>query len=367
MTDSPVLYKRIESMLIASIKTRIDSRDQIPPLLESVRMTCGNAAIHEDDENNLPMVIIHGGAVKDGMLVEAAYPVSRPIEAGDVHTRMLAAASVWTMLHHGSHQTLRETTLKIYHYLSDHAWTGSNERREIYQVLDPAQPENNVIEVQLVIHEWDRLFAEAAEREFSLPDRQLLMEGIEVITPETSASHYTDRIRNAIERLDQLTTDSDQKCRVVSHCAHVFPPERIDHLREIYQRGDLDDILHEMYTDHFWYEKPVRRGNVIYMRKNPFDQEAYQNAATPGEKRKAYCHCSFVRPYLDETPSRLSPTFCYCGAGWYRQLWEGILGLPVKIEHVETLLRGNDQCTLTITLPVELSGECYSEDTFEAA
>ena len=145
---------------------------------------------------------------------------------------------------------------------------------------------------------------------------------------------------------------------MVSHCAHVFPQERIEHLRLIYQRGQFDDILREMYTDDFWYEKPVRRGNVLYMRKNPFNPEGYENAATPAERRRAYCHCPFVHPYLDEIPAKLSPTFCYCGAGWYRRLWEGVLGQPVKIEHVETLLRGNDQCTLTITLPLELKGEC---------
>jgi hypothetical protein len=33
----------------------------------------------------------------------------------------------------------------------------------------------------------------------------------------------------------------------------------------------------------------------------------------------------------------------------------------VIIEHVETLLKGNDQCTLTITLPLELAGE-YSPE-----
>ena len=97
------------------------------------------------------------------------------------------------------------------------------------------------------------------------------------------------------------------------------------------------------------------------MRKNPYNPEGYQNGATPAERLKAYCHCPFVHPYLNEIHAQLAPTFCYCGAGWYRRLWEGILGQPVKIEHVETLLRGNDQCTLTITLPLELSGECAPE------
>jgi hypothetical protein len=224
--------------------------------------------------------------------------------------------------------------------------------------LDPTEPEKNVTEVQIILHEWERLFAEGAEKVLGADARRNIMQGVESITPASSFDDYTAWIQGAIERLDAWTDSDEQKCQVVSHCAHVFPQERIDYLRAIYERGEFDDILREMYKDEFWYEKPVRRGNVLYMRKNPFNPEGYANAVSPAERRKAYCHCSFVHPYLDEIPTRLSSTFCYCGAGWYRRLWEGILGQPVKIEHVETLLRGNDQCTLTITLPLELAGEC---------
>jgi hypothetical protein len=97
------------------------------------------------------------------------------------------------------------------------------------------------------------------------------------------------------------------------------------------------------------------------MRKVPYDPEGYEQGATPVERRKAYCHCAFVRPYLDQVPARMSPTFCWCGSGWYRRLWEGILGQPIKIDHVETLLKGHDQCTLTITLPLALEGEMTPE------
>ncbi len=332
MNTNPILYKKIEPMQVAYIKTSIVSRDQIPALFDRLRLACGDAICGP------AMVIFHGGAVKEGFLIEAAPALA--------------------LLHYGAHQTIRETVLKVYDYLDQHAWTTSLFRREIYPVLDPLHPENNVTEVQVILHEWERLLAEGAEKVLGVEARQRLMQGIESITPESSFDDYTAWIQGAIERLDALTGDEEKKCQVVSHCAHVFPQERIDHLRLIYERGQFDDILREMYTDDFWYEKPLRRGNVLYMRKNPFNPEGYENAATPAERRKAYCHCSFAHPYLDEIPARLSPTFCFCGAGWYRRLWEGILGQPVKIEHVETLLRGNEQCTLTITLPLELVGEC---------
>lgn len=351
MNDTPILYKKLDSILIASLTARVDKRDEIPPLFEKLRETCGDAICSD------PMTIFHGGAVKEGYLVEIAFPVSRAVEQGDVHSRMLEAARTLTMVHHGVHATIRETILKIYDHLEKHAWTTSLFRREIHRVLDPGDPEKNVTEVQVLLHEWDKLLAEGAERELGVDSRRELMRGIEAITPESSFEEYTNWIRGAMQRLDAMPVSEDQKCRVVSHCAHVFPQERIDHLRAIYQQGGVDDVLREMYNDDFWYEKPVRKGAVIHMRKNPFNPEGYEKAVTPAERRKAYCHCPFVHPFLDEIPSAMPLTFCYCGAGWYRRLWEGILGQPVVIEHVETLLKGNDQCTMTITLPLDLAGE----------
>ena len=360
MGESPIHYKKLEPVLIAFIETRIDRRDQIPLLLERLRATCGDVI-----EGNA-MAIFHGGAVKDGLLVDAAFPVRQPVDTGEVHTRTLEAVPALTRLHYGTHDSIRASVLKIYEYLDQHAWTTALFRREIYRVLDPLCPDHNVTEVQVILHEWDRLLAEGATRVLGEVGRQELMRGIESITPASTFEEYTGWIRGAMERLDELTNDEEKKCLLVSHCAHVFPQERIEHLRSLYAAGEFDDILREMYTDDFWYEKPVRRGNVIYMRKNPFDPEGYARAVTPAERHKAYCHCSFVHPSLEEGASRLSPTFCYCGAGWYRRLWEGILGKPVKIKYVETLLRGNDQCSFTITLPLELAGE-YSPEHHEEA
>lgn len=355
MANPSIIYKKLEPFQIAFIKIRVDTRDEFPSLLTHLKGVCG------DSISGSPLAIFHNGAVKDGYLVEIAYPVSSPVEKNQVRTRMLEASPALTMYHYGPHQNIRETVIKVYDYLDKHAWTTSLFRREIYRVLDFTRPEMNVTEVQVILHEWDRLLAAGLEKLLGADARQQLMQGIESITPESSSADYTSWIQQAIARLDALTRDNEKKCLLVSCCAHVFPQERIDHLRTIYEQGAFDDILREMYADDFWYEKPVRRGNVLYMRKNPFDPEGYANAVSPAERRKAYCHCSFVHPYLDKIPSKLSPTFCYCGAGWYRQLWEGILDQPVKIEQVETLLKGNDQCTFTITLPLELAGDCFPE------
>jgi effector-binding domain-containing protein len=356
MIDNSILYRRLEPSLIACITARIDNRTEIPPLLLRLREACDGLI------QGHPMVIFHGGAVKEGFIIEAAFPVSRPVENGEVHSRLLDAAPALTTFHYGDHQAIRQTILKVYDYLNAHAWTTSLFRREIYHRLDHERVEDNITEIQVILHEWDRLLSEGAQKVLGAEACRKLMQDIESITPASTFEEYMGWIQGAMQRLDGLTDDEDRKCRLVSHCAHVFPQERIDHLRGIYQQDGLDQVLREMYSDHFWYEKPVRHQNMIYMRKNPFNPDGYEQAATPAGRRKAYCHCPFVHPYLDEIPSRLSPTFCYCGAGWYRRLWEGILGQPVRIEQVETLLRGGDQCRFTITLPLELSGECRPDN-----
>ncbi len=348
--DNPIIYKRLEPVLIAGIKTRVENRDQILPILDHLRQECRDFIC--DD----PMIILYSGAVRDGILVEAAFPVSHPVETDEIHSRLLDSAPALVHVHIGSHQSIRNSVLKIYEYLDQHAWTTSLIRREIYREIHPDEPDQNVTEVQVILHEWDCLLGEGVEHVLGREARQTVMQGADGITPATTFQEYVDWIRGAMDRLDSLTNDDEKKCRAVSHCAHVFPQERIDHLRVIYQNDGVDGVLKDMRADDFWYEKPIRVGNEIHMRKNPYDPEGYVNGATTAERRKAYCHCSFVHPFLEEIPSQLSPTFCFCGAGWYRRLWEGILGQVVRIHHVETLLRGNEKCSFVITLPLDMTG-----------
>ena len=357
MSAHPIVHKELEAMQVAGLKTVIENRAEVFPLFEPLRQACGDAICGP------AVVLYHYGAVKEGLLIEAAFPVSRPVEAGQIHTRQLEDARAWTVIHHGPHETLRETTQRVLEHGRTHAGTAGG-LREVYLALDLDHPELNVTEIQLIQHEWDRLLAEGVERTLGMAARQQVMAGIEQIAPDSPLEAYTEWICGAMARLDALTDDPEEKYQVLSGCAHVFSDERIGHLRSVYERRrEIDDVLREMYQDPDWYEDPVRKGNALYMRKVPYDPEGYEQGATPVERRKAYCHCAFVRPYLDEVPSRMSPTFCWCGSGWYRRLWEGILGQPVQIDCVETLLTGHDQCTLTITLPLALDGEMTPELT----
>ncbi len=219
-------------------------------------------------------------------------------------------------------------------------------QREVY--LEWESEEAVVVELQLLTHGWNRRLAENAERVLGAEARGTIMQGSDKIDPLTPLEERVEWLAGALCRLDELA-DDDQKYDVMSNCAHRFAQERIDKLKAIYEHNhDLDDVLKSMEADPLWYESPSREGNTIYLTKIPVNVEEYEKATTPKEKKFHYCHCSLVRNNLDKLP----PTFCLCGAGWYRQLWEGIIGQPVRIEKLGTLLTGADDCRVAIHLPL---------------
>jgi hypothetical protein len=162
-----------------------------------------------------------------------------------------------------------------------------------------------------------------------------------------------------MERLDAALDDEGARRAIMKDCADRFPPHRIQALRTEYQRsGELDDLLQIMRADRTlgdqsWYEQPVRRGKVVLVTKDPVHPQAYAQATDTLEKRASYCHCSLMTELI-RSGQTVSGTYCHCGAGWYHQLWEGILGQPVKIDVVESVLQGDDRCTFAIHLPGSL-------------
>jgi hypothetical protein len=180
--------------------------------------------------------------------------------------------------------------------------------------------------------------------------RKQVLKGSGEITSESSLEALADYFAGAMERLDALV-DEETRRKVMMRCSCRFPRERIAHLNALYrQLQDIDQLLPYMHGDeHRFYAKPIRKGNIIYVTKMPCYAEELETARTKEERRRAYCHCDCVR----ETKRPVSDTWCACGAGWYVQLWEGILEKSVRVEIFQTVARGDDCCQFAIHLPPE--------------
>lgn len=60
-----------------------------------------------------------------------------------------------------------------------------------------------------------------------------------------------------------------------------------------------------------------------------------------------YCMCPIVEPII----KGLSATYCNCSAGYVREFFERRVGRPVKVEVVETLQTGANDCRFKVEIP----------------
>ncbi len=203
---------------------------------------------------------------------------------------------------------------------------------------------------------WMQLFAEGLDKYTGETTKAEVLNGHDKLSVKSTSAEVSEWIRGAMERLDALVEDKETRRCVMLCCSNRFPVDRIKLLREEYDRtGDVDKLLEYMHKDDSWHglsysEYPERDGNVIYVTKIPYDPKSFDSTNDLAEKRASYCHCPHIRPAVRDQKA-ISATFCLCGSGWYKTLWEGLLNQPVHVEVLDTIARGADKCRFAIHLP----------------
>jgi hypothetical protein len=192
---------------------------------------------------------------------------------------------------------------------------------------------------------WNRNIDEHAGPGIS----EKILEGAEILTDGTPEQR-AEWSRIAMERLAELVPDVEVRERIMTDRACVFVEEFGEEpllkLRNIFKEKGVDAVLETMCQDTYKYAKPYRDGNVVYETKNPSDPAAFAKAETPYEKQVAYCHCPLAK--AAETP--VAQPHCCCGGGWYKGIWEFITEKPVRVELLESVMKGDGRCTFAVHL-----------------
>jgi predicted hydrocarbon binding protein len=203
--------------------------------------------------------------------------------------------------------------------------------------------------------------------------RKQVMAGSEALASNSSTPAIAQWTREAMERLEALAGEESSR-RVMLGCACQYPKPDLQEIRHTFQAtGDLD-LAHRLLQERFetflrdtlrlsdelvadivrrgWGVAGVRDGNTIIATKIPKSGTLveYVHETDPEKRRQYYCHCPRVREVLKGAET-IPVIYCYCGAGFYKGIWEEILQEPVKVEVLESVLRGDDVCTFAIYLP----------------
>jgi hypothetical protein len=179
--------------------------------------------------------------------------------------------------------------------------------------------------------------------------------------------------RGAMERLEGLVAKEADRRAIMTGCACHYSKELLHPVREAYSRTGNVDLAVSMLQEQFvsflrdglglgeglienivergWGLAGVRHGDTVVATKIPKSGylEAYLQEPDPDHRRAMYCHCPRVRDAV-HLGEELSPTYCYCGAGFYQDIWQEITQGPVEVELLESVMAGDEVCTVAIHL-----------------
>lgn len=356
---STITTKKVDDVLVAGIRFRGE--------LEEIPTTF--ARLYEQVKSciNGPAIALYEGRLPDGeFYLGACYPVSESVETDEVTTWTLGGAEMLTATYTGPHDSPHSIFGEIVEHMKALNLPISNDPPMRWIYLEEggerkamAEAASSEIQFPLMLPIWLDNLAKGTTNLAGEQARKAVMGGPEIIAYDSSPSEITEWIHGAMGRLDEVAPDEAIRKAIMAGCSHHFPDERIEEMRVEYERlGNIDELLVVMRMDKTvnglsWYEQQVRVGDTLYVTKDPYDQEGYMNATDPDEKRAAYCHCAFVKEAIRTGEPDIPLTHCFCGAGWYNQLWEGVFGQPIRVDIVRSILKGDDSCTFAIHLPSE--------------
>ncbi|MGC9971382.1 MAG: DUF6144 family protein [Bryobacteraceae bacterium] len=98
------------------------------------------------------------------------------------------------------------------------------------------------------------------------------------------------------------------------------------------------DALDKFMARYNGYEANAvyREGNVIH----------FKYIGNPQGLKVSDGHC--LCPLTETVPKGISGMYCQCSAGYVGEMFRGFLGKPVKVELVDSLLRGGKECRFKI-------------------
>jgi hypothetical protein len=135
-----------------------------------------------------------------------------------------------------------------------------------------------------------------------------------------------------------------------------------------YQRRQISELQEYCDQKKVWYEQKitqevvdyaasnqeimsaVRHGDFLFVTKIPYDPEKYLAENDPALKRYYACHCPFARESILNGDAPVSSGWCYCSAGYAKFPYEVILDRELKVEMLQSALKGDPVCRFAIDI-----------------
>ncbi|MHA1667182.1 MAG: hypothetical protein ACTSUR_00890 [Candidatus Heimdallarchaeaceae archaeon] len=220
---------------------------------------------------------------------------------------------------------------------------------------------------------WLRILSMSLDDELGEEKRRIVMNGSENISSKSDRNEVFQWTKEALSRLDTLA-DGEQRKTILSNCSCQYPKANLIEFVELYEKTADLHLVHKRLHEHFInflkenldleeeLLKEIEKRQMgmagklagqkiiaVKIPKSNFIKEWFKEKDQL-KKRAIYCHCPRIRDVMDKKENELPFYHCYCGAGFYKGIWETILKKPVRVEILETVMNGGECCKFAIYL-----------------
>jgi len=219
---------------------------------------------------------------------------------------------------------------------------------------------------------WQSKYSKLVKNTLNRKLADKVLEGINELNEESSQKEITNWVRNSIEVLSN-NVSQENMIHIMSACSCEYPLQELAELKNLYKTNKNIDQVHQKLEQKFrdfladslkldsdtidkiirkgWGLAGKRIGNRIIATKIPKSGylKQYLAASDSTRKKEYYCHCPLVRDLVISGKS-LPELYCYCGAGFYKRIWEEITQNPVKIKLIKSIFKGDEICQVEIIL-----------------
>ncbi len=368
MDPIDVRAKWVEPQAVTSSRCFVKDQHDVQAAIRELREKAGATA------SGPPVCLFLGHDPEKGFEVEIGLPVSNAGSIGDLEIKTLPGDHVLWTQHIGPHTKangaagLRETAERMWGFIAEkNLLAGDNPTRYVY--LEGGEThgehaERYVTEIQISYHFplWIESLERGLKEQTGAETAAAVTAGADAVRHNFDSETLRSWVLGTLDRLDESVPSERTRACVLNGCAHRYPKIQLLRMKAAYEEeGDILRFIERLNRDNdlfpariFW--KGGDPKNVICIEKviPPWNRQAYEKATDPVEKRYLGCFCSLVKEVI-RTGEELSPSFCHCSAGWFVQMWETVLDrTPIRVDIVESVLRGDDRCVFAIHLPEEL-------------
>ena len=167
-----------------------------------------------------------------------------------------------------------------------------------------------------------------------------VMEGSEQITEKIDKGKTADWVKNAMQRLDALV-DEKTRMQIMQNCGYNCAEKNSKVIERAVARrkkfASINEFLDAEQQKPMKGTRLTREGDILYQFYTP---QAFT--------RPMRCYCGLLRGLPSD--ESVSKTYCHCSRGFVERYWESVLGKPVKVDLLQSVVCGDRECKFAIDL-----------------